>query len=102
MTITASPLVTKYTPPVFSLFIASMMVFGFYAVLVTGPAMRATTEKQLSQTTLDETRTFCAKLGISDGSDEFAMCSKELAIVRQKQTERDSAAAQGILELPPY
>jgi hypothetical protein len=97
--VTTNSLIAKYFPVsiVFSLLIAAMMAGGLYEVLVTGPAMRAAAQQQLTQTTLDENRAFCEKLGMRLGSGEFALCSQELAIVRQKQTRRDSAIAQGIL-----
>jgi hypothetical protein len=46
---------------------------------------------------VDEDRQFCEKFGMRSGSDAFTACGKELSVVRQKQADRDSAAAQGIL-----
>jgi hypothetical protein len=96
---TTSSLAAKYTPAsaVFSLFIATMTAYGLYAILVTGPDMRAAAQRQLAQTTLDENLAFCEKRGMRVGSSEFVLCSQELAIVRQKQAVRDSAASQGVL-----
>jgi hypothetical protein len=45
----------------------------------------------------DENRQFCEKFGMRSGSDAFTASGKELSVVRQKQADRDSAAAQGIL-----
>ena len=96
---TTSSLIAKYGPasPLVSLSIATMAACGLYMIFVTGPEMRAAAQQQLAQTTLDENLAFCEKFGMRVGSSEFALCSQELAIVRQKQAERDSAAAQGIL-----
>ena len=96
---TTSSLIAKYSPasPIASLFIAAMAACGLYAIFVTGPEMRAAAQQQLVQTTLDENLAFCEKFGMRVGSSEFALCSQELTIVRQKQAERDSAASLGIL-----
>jgi hypothetical protein len=96
---TTASLIAKYSPasPISSLLIATMGACGLYAVFVTGPDMRAAAQKQLAQTTLNENLAFCEKFGMRVGSSEFALCSQELTIVRQKQAERDSAASQGIL-----
>jgi hypothetical protein len=96
---TTASLIAKYSPasPIISLFIATMVACGLYAIFVTGPAMRAAAQQQLAQTTLEENLAFCGKFGMRVGSSEFALCGQELAIVRQKQAERDSAASQGIL-----
>ena len=89
----------KYSPasPIISLFIAAMAACGLYAIFVTGPSMRAAAQQQLAQTTSDENLAFCEKFGMRVGSSGFALCSQELAIVRQKQAERDTAASLGIL-----
>jgi hypothetical protein len=95
---TSSPVVSV-TPAsvVISLFIAAMVAYGLTAAFVTGPAMRVAAQQQLAQTIADENRAFCEKFGMQVGSSEFAACSQELAIVRQKQTDRDNEAAQSIL-----
>ena len=82
---------------VFSLFTAVMVACGLYAGLISAPAIRATAQKQLEQTIADENRAFCEKFGMRLGTSEFVECGEQLAIVRQKQIDRDSAAAQGIL-----
>jgi len=96
---TTASLIAKYSPasPVISLFIATLAACGLYGIFVTGPNMRAAAQQQLAQTTSDENLAFCEKFGMRVGSSEFTLCSQELAIVRQNQAERDSAAAQGIL-----
>ena len=77
--------------------VALMAAGGLYAVLIEGPAMRAAAQQKLAQTISDENRAFCEKLGIAVESSEFALCSQELAIVRKRQTDRDSAVELGIL-----
>jgi hypothetical protein len=96
---TTASVIAKYSPasPIISLFVAVMVACGLYAIFVTGPDMRAAAHQQLAQTTSDENLAFCEKFGMRAGSSEFALCSQELAIVRQKQAERDSAASLGIL-----
>ena len=59
--------------------------------------MRAAAKEQLEQTIADEDRRVCETFGVHSGSAAFAACSSELAIIRQKQVDRDSAADQGIL-----
>jgi hypothetical protein len=81
----------------FAVLIAAMLACGLYAVFVTGPAMRADAGERLSQAIADETKAFCEQFGMRAGSADFRRCSDELAAIRQKQTERDRAADQGIL-----
>lgn len=76
---------------------AVLAACGLYAIFVLGPTMRATATDRLQQTIADEDRAFCAKLGLRAGTSEFVTCGQELGIVRQKQTDRDRAAAQGLL-----
>jgi hypothetical protein len=76
---------------------AAMLACGFYVVFISGPAMCALGQEKLAQTLADETAGFCEKFGMRVGSAEFLKCSDELAAIRQKQTERDRAADQGIL-----
>jgi hypothetical protein len=59
--------------------------------------MRTVARERLSQAIADETKGFCEKFGMRAGTAEFLRCSDELAAIRQKQTERDRAADQGIL-----
>jgi hypothetical protein len=79
------------------LLVAVSFAFGLHALFITGPAMRAAAHDQLERTIADEDRGFCETLGARSGSDAFATCSKALASIRQKQLDRDSAAALGIL-----
>jgi hypothetical protein len=79
------------------LFIAVMAAYGIYAIFITGPAMRAAAQQQLSRTLSDENLAFCKKLAFQVDSSEFAACNQELTVVRQKQADRDSKAAQGLL-----
>jgi hypothetical protein len=97
--------VTKASSSVFNLasgsfayflFIALMMAYGLYAVFVTGPNMRSAAQQQLARITAEENATFCGKFGMRVQSSEFVACGQELAIVRQKQADRDSEAAQGL------
>ena len=61
------------------------------------PAMRMAAQEQRERAIADEDRQSCAMFGMRSDSAAFAACSRELAIIRQKQVERDNAAAQGIL-----
>jgi hypothetical protein len=94
---TTSPLVLTPASVVYSLFLAVMVAYGLSAIFFTGPAMREVAQRQLAQRIADEDRAFCEKFGMRVGSSEFAACSQELAIVRQKQADRDSQAAQSLL-----
>jgi len=78
------------------LLLAVLLLFGLYALVVSGPAMHVAASEQLDRTLADENREVCAMFGARSG-DAFAACSRALATVRQKQTDRDNAAAQGIL-----
>lgn len=84
-------------PLAYALLIAAMVAFGLYAVLIAGPAMRATAHEQVVRAVADEDRQFCERFGMRSGTDTSAACSRELSIVRQRQVDRDNAAANGIL-----
>jgi hypothetical protein len=94
-----APFATTRSPApfAFAVFVAAMLACGLYAVFVAGPAMRAVAGERLSQDIAAETKAFCEKFGMRAGTADFLICSDELAAVRQKQTERDRAADQGIL-----
>ncbi len=77
--------------------LAVALTFGLHALFISGPAMRAAAREQLEQTIAGEDRAFCEKFGMGAGTDGFVACRRELAIIRQQQTERENAAAQGIL-----
>lgn len=81
----------------YSLLLAVMAAYGLYALIIGGPAMRAAAQDTLERTIADEDRQFCETFQMRPGSAAFPACSKELATIRQKQVERDNAAAQGIL-----
>jgi hypothetical protein len=80
-----------------ALLVAILVAFGLHAVFIAGPGLRAAAHEQLVQAIADEDRRFCEMFGIRSGTDAFAACSRELSTVRQKQVNRDNAAAQGIL-----
>ena len=80
-----------------ALAVAILVAWGLHAVFIAGPAMRAAAHESVERSIADEDRQFCEKFGMRSGSDAFAACGRELSIVRQKQADRDSAAAQGIL-----
>lgn len=87
------------TPPrvlAYALLGAVLVAFGLHAVFIAGPSMRAAAHENLTQTISAEDRQFCERFGMRAGSDAFAACSTELSLVRQKQSERDKAAAEGI------
>jgi hypothetical protein len=77
--------------------LAMLVAGGLYAVLIAGPAMRAAAHESVERSIADENRQFCEKLGMRAGSYAFTACGNELSVVRQRQADRDSAAAQGIL-----
>lgn len=81
----------------YSLLIAVLTAYGLHALFFSWPAMRIAAQEQLEQTIGVEDRGFCEMFGMRSGSAEFAACSRELAIIRQKQVDRENAAAQGIL-----
>jgi hypothetical protein len=68
-----------------------------YGLFLYGQRMRAIAEDQLQQTIADEDRAFCEKFGMRVGRPQFIACSQEIGIIRQKQIDRDRAAAQGLL-----
>ncbi len=76
---------------------AILAAFGLYAVFIVGPAMRAAAHESTVRAVADEDREFCGMFGMRSGTDAFVACSRELSIVRQRQIDRDNAAAEGIL-----
>ena len=80
----------------FSLFIVVLLSFGAYATFVAAPATRANAKIQLDREIAAEDLVFCEKFGIRADTSDFGVCSQQLAIVRQKQADRDSAAAAGL------
>lgn len=80
----------------YALLAAILAIIGLYAVFVTGPAMRAAARENVARAIADEDHQFCEKFARRSG-EAFAACSRELSVVRQRQTDRDNAVAQGIL-----
>jgi hypothetical protein len=82
--------------------IAAALVLAFAAALgihtlVSAPAMRDAMQTELARVIADEDRDVCGQFGLRPGTSGFVTCSRELATVRQKQSDRDQAAAAGIL-----
>lgn len=64
---------------------------------VTFPVLSARNAKiQLDREIAAENLAFCEKFGIRGDTSDFGACSQRLAIVRQKQADRDSAAAASL------
>lgn len=80
----------------FSLFIVVLLSFGAYATFVSAPATRANVKIQLDREIAAENLAFCERFGIRADTSDFGVCSQQLAIVRQKQADRDTAAAAGL------
>jgi hypothetical protein len=81
----------------YSLLLAVLVACGLHALFISGPAMRIAAQQQRERAVADEDRQFCEMFGMRSDSAAFDACSRELAIIRQKQVDRDNAAAQGIL-----
>ncbi|PAY07151.1 hypothetical protein CK489_15210 [Bradyrhizobium sp. UFLA03-84] len=79
------------------LLVAILAASGLYAAFIAGPAMHAAARDDVARTVSEENRKFCGMFGMGTGTDTFAACSRELAVVRQRQADRDNAAAQGLL-----
>jgi hypothetical protein len=80
----------------FSLFIVVLLSFGAYATFVAAPATRANAKIQLDREIAAENLALCEKFGVRADTSDFGVCSQQLAMVRQKQADRDSAAAAGL------
>ena len=65
--------------------------------LVSAPAIREAAQAELARIIADEDRDVCGQFGLRPATNAFVACSRELANVRQKQSDRDQAAAAGIL-----
>lgn len=57
----------------------------------------AVAQQQMVEEIANEDRATCEQFGMGYRTREFQRCSEQLAIVRQKQSDRDHAAAEGIL-----
>lgn len=95
MTISHSnaPAAGRRPTPSHFLLLGVLLLLGLYA-LIAGPAIRVAASEQLQKALADEDREVCGMFGARSGG-EFATCSKALAAVRQKQIDRDDAAANG-------
>ncbi|QPF94494.1 hypothetical protein [Bradyrhizobium commune] len=80
-----------------ALLLAVVAAFGLHTAFVSGPAMRAAAEAELVHIIAAEDRDVCGQFGLRPGTTAFEACSRELATVRQNQSNRDHAAAAGIL-----
>jgi hypothetical protein len=76
---------------------AVVVAYGLHTLFISGPAMQADAQAQLEQTIAEEDRYVCGQFGIRPGTTQSISCSRELANVRQKQVDRDRAAAAGLL-----
>lgn len=79
-----------------ALVLAVVTALGLHT-LVSAPAIREAAETELARIIADEDRDVCGQFGLRPGTAQFVVCSRELANVRQKQSDRDQAAAAGIL-----
>lgn len=62
-----------------------------------GEAIREEAARLEAQAIGIETKEFCERLSISDGSERFALCSEVLSEVRRNEATRRAHAAAGIL-----
>ncbi|MBN8991419.1 MAG: hypothetical protein J0H42_24525 [Rhizobiales bacterium] len=81
----------------YALLLAALAACGLYALFISGPATRIASQEQRERAIADEDRHSCEMFGMRSDSAAFAACSRELATIRQKQIDRDNAAALGIL-----
>jgi hypothetical protein len=79
-----------------ALVLAVVTALGLHT-LISAPAIREATQAELARIIADEDRDVCGRFGLSPGTSAFAACSRELANVRQRQSDRDQAAAAGLL-----
>ncbi|MDN4988866.1 hypothetical protein KUL72_16385 [Bradyrhizobium arachidis] len=79
-----------------ALLLAVVTALGLHT-LVSASAMRDAAEAELARVIANEDRDVCGQFGLRPGTNAFVACSRELANVRQKQSDRDEAAAAGIL-----
>lgn len=79
-----------------ALLLAVVTALGL-STIVSAPALREAAEAELARIIADEDRDVCGQFGLRPGTTSFAACSRELANVRQKQSDRDQAAAAGFL-----
>ena len=79
-----------------ALVLAVAAALGLHA-LVSAPAMQEAAQAELARVIADEDRDVCGQFGLRPGTSAFVACSRELANVRRKQSDRDQAAAAGVL-----
>jgi hypothetical protein len=79
-----------------ALVLAVVTALGMHT-LVSAPAIRDAAQAELVRVIADEDRDVCGQFGLRQGTSAFVACSRELANVRRKQSDRDQAAAAGIL-----
>ena len=79
-----------------ALVLAVVTALGLHTLL-SAPAIRDVAQAELARIIADEDRDVCGQFGLRPGTSAFVACSRELANVRQKQSERDQAVAAGIL-----
>jgi peptidoglycan/LPS O-acetylase OafA/YrhL len=79
-----------------ALVLAVVTALGLYT-LVSAPAIREAARAELARVIADEDRDVCGQFGLHPGTDAFVVCSRELANVRRKQSDRDQATAAGML-----
>jgi hypothetical protein len=79
-----------------ALVLAVAAALGLHTV-VSAPAIREAAQAELARVIADEDRDVCGRFGLRPGTSAFATCSRDLATVRRKQSDRDHAAAAGIL-----
>jgi hypothetical protein len=79
-----------------ALVLAVVTALGLHTI-TSAPAMREAAQAELARIIADEDRDVCGQFGLRPGTNAFVACSRELANVRKKQSDRDQAAAAGIL-----
>ncbi len=79
-----------------ALVLAVVTALGLHT-LVSAPTIRDDAQAELARVIANEDRDVCGQFGLRPGTNAFVACSRELANVRQKQSDRDQAAAAGFL-----
>jgi hypothetical protein len=74
-----------------------LAAWGLYAVLVAGPSARASAAERYARIIAEDDRTFCAKFGIQTDTKQFAECSKQLEVIREKASKRTMQDGQGLI-----
>jgi len=79
-----------------ALVLAVVTALGLHTI-ASAPEIRQAAQTELARVIADEDRDVCGQFGLRPGTNAFVACSRELANVRRKQSDRDQAAAAGIL-----